>query len=66
MMLTKRVIPCLDVAAGRVVRGVKFSADKDAGDPIEPFRLNFLPINLWECQSAAKRQEKSYSNEYLF
>ena len=34
-MLTKRVIPCLDVAAGRVVRGVKFSADKDAGDPIE-------------------------------
>ena len=34
-MLTKRVIPCLDVARGRVVRGVKFSADKDAGDPIE-------------------------------
>ena len=34
-MLTKRVIPCLDVAAGRVVRGVKFSADKDAGDPVE-------------------------------
>ena len=34
-MLTKRVIPCLDVANGRVVRGVKFSADKDAGDPME-------------------------------
>ncbi|MGI8424349.1 MAG: imidazole glycerol phosphate synthase subunit HisF [Chloroflexota bacterium] len=34
-MLTKRVIPCLDVANGRVVRGVKFSADKDAGDPVE-------------------------------
>ena len=33
-MLTKRVIPCLDVADGRVVRGVKFSADKDAGDPV--------------------------------
>ncbi|HEX2032866.1 MAG TPA: imidazole glycerol phosphate synthase subunit HisF [Chloroflexota bacterium] len=33
-MLTKRVIPCLDVAKGRVVRGVKFSADKDAGDPV--------------------------------
>ncbi len=33
-MLTKRVIPCLDVAAGRVVRGVKFSADLDAGDPV--------------------------------
>src|SRR5919201_787407 len=34
-MLTKRVIPCLDVANGRVVRGVRFSADKDAGDPVE-------------------------------
>jgi cyclase len=34
-MLTKRVIPCLDVARGRVVRGVKFSADKDAGDPVQ-------------------------------
>lgn len=34
-MLTRRVIPCLDVAHGRVVRGVKFSADKDAGDPVE-------------------------------
>ena len=33
-MLTKRIIPCLDVANGRVVRGVKFSADKDAGDPV--------------------------------
>jgi imidazole glycerol-phosphate synthase subunit HisF len=34
-MLTKRIIPCLDVALGRVVRGVKFSADRDAGDPVE-------------------------------
>ena len=34
-MLAKRVIPCLDVKNGRNVRGVKFSADKDAGDPVE-------------------------------
>ena len=34
-MLTTRIIPCLDVHGGRVVRGVQFSADKDAGDPIE-------------------------------
>ncbi len=33
-MLAKRIIPCLDVKNGRNVRGVKFSADKDAGDPI--------------------------------
>ena len=34
-MLTTRIIPCLDVHRGRVVRGQQFSADKDAGDPIE-------------------------------
>lgn len=34
-MLAKRLIPCLDVKNGRNVRGVKFSADRDAGDPIE-------------------------------
>ena len=34
-MLAKRIIPCLDVKNGRNVRGVKFSADRDAGDPVE-------------------------------
>jgi imidazole glycerol-phosphate synthase subunit HisF len=34
-MLTKRIIPCLDVDAGRVVKGVTFSALRDAGDPVE-------------------------------
>ena len=34
-MLAKRSIPCLDVKNGRNVRGVKFSADIDAGDPVE-------------------------------
>ena len=34
-MLAKRIIPCLDVKNGRNVRGVKFSADQDAGDPID-------------------------------
>ena len=34
-MLAKRIIPCLDVKNGRNVRGVKFSPDMDAGDPIE-------------------------------
>lgn len=35
MSLTVRVIPCLDVAAGRVVKGVNFLNLRDAGDPIE-------------------------------
>ncbi len=34
-MLAKRVIPCLDVAAGRVVKGVRFQQLRDAGDPVE-------------------------------
>ena len=34
-MLTKRIIPCLDVTAGRVVKGVNFVNLKDAGDPVE-------------------------------
>ena len=34
-MLTKRIIPCLDVMAGRVVKGVKFVNLRDAGDPVE-------------------------------
>jgi len=33
--LAKRVIPCLDVTAGRVVKGVKFVSLRDAGDPVE-------------------------------
>ena len=35
MTLVKRLIPCLDVDAGRVVKGVKFIDIKDAGDPVE-------------------------------
>jgi len=34
-MLTKRIIPCLDIKEGRVVKGVKFLGLRDAGDPVE-------------------------------
>src|SRR5713226_8781888 len=34
MTLTKRVIPCLDVDKGRVVKGMHFQSIKDAGDPV--------------------------------
>jgi cyclase len=34
-MLAKRIIPCLDVTAGRVVKGVNFLGLRDAGDPVE-------------------------------
>jgi cyclase len=38
-MLAKRIIPCLDVRAGRVVKGVKFLELRDAGDPVEIARV---------------------------
>src|SRR5258708_2365934 len=34
-MLAKRIIPCLDVNAGRVVKGINFVGLRDAGDPVE-------------------------------
>jgi cyclase len=40
-MLTKRVIPCFDVADGRVVKGVQFVNLRDAGDPVELAKLYY-------------------------
>ena len=34
-MLTKRIIPCLDIKDGRTVKGVNFEQIRDAGDPVE-------------------------------
>lgn len=34
-MITKRIIPCLDVKDGRVVKGIQFLGLRDAGDPVE-------------------------------
>ena len=38
MALAKRIIPCLDVDAGRVVKGIQFVGIRDAGDPVEVAR----------------------------
>ena len=35
MPLAKRIIPCLDVKEGRVVKGINFKGLRDAGDPVE-------------------------------
>ena len=34
-MLTKRIIPCLDIKDGRTVKGINFENIRDAGDPVE-------------------------------
>ena len=49
-MLTKRVIPCLDVKDGRVVKGVNFVDLRDAGDPVE----------------LARRYDKEGADEVIF
>ncbi|MCO6429355.1 MAG: imidazole glycerol phosphate synthase subunit HisF [Deltaproteobacteria bacterium] len=38
-MLTKRIIPCLDIRDGRTVKGINFESIRDAGDPVELARL---------------------------
>ena len=38
MPLAKRIIPCLDVDEGRVVKGINFVDIRDAGDPVEQAR----------------------------
>lgn len=49
-MLAKRIIPCLDIKEGRVVKGVKFLGLKDAGDPVE----------------VAKAYDSQYADELVF
>src|SRR5512139_3478193 len=39
MMLAKRIVPCLDIKDGRVVKGVNFVDLRDAGDPVEQARI---------------------------
>jgi cyclase len=40
-MLTKRIIPCLDVRAGKVTKGVKFVGNVDVGDPVELAKMYY-------------------------
>ncbi len=38
-MLAKRIIPCMDIANGRIVKGVNFVNLRDAGDPVEQAQI---------------------------
>ena len=47
-MITKRIIPCLDVRDGRVVKGTNFEGIKDVADPVEMARLyNAAGADSW-------------------
>ena len=63
-MLAKRIIPCLDVTGGRVVKGVNFVELRDAGDPVEiaaryneqgADELTFLDITAGKCLEVSLR-----------
>ena len=45
-MFTKRIIPCLDVNNGRVVKGINFVNLRDAGDPVEIARHMIKPEQM--------------------
>lgn len=62
-MYTKRIIPCLDVNNGRVVKGVNFVDLKDAGDPVsvgaaygKPERMNLFS---WILQHLRMPEQQS-------
>ncbi|MDR1387252.1 MAG: imidazole glycerol phosphate synthase subunit HisF [Propionibacteriaceae bacterium] len=75
MAVAIRVIPCLDVDAGRVVKGVHFLNLRDAGDPVELARrydlagadeLTFLDISASAEQRATTRQMVARTAETIF
>ena len=45
-MLKNRIIPCLDVKNGRVVKGINFVDLKDAGDPVEQAKIYSVMVEL--------------------
>ncbi len=74
-MLAKRVIPCLDVANGRVVKGVNFENLRDAGDPVERAKrygdegadeLTFLDISASVEERATTLEIVRQSAEQIF
>ena len=75
MALAKRIIPCLDVAAGRVVKGVNFLNLRDAGDPVELAKkygdagadeLTFLDISASAEERATTLEIVSRTAEQVF
>jgi cyclase len=59
MSLAVRVIPCLDVDAGRVVKGVNFQQLRDAGDPVELARA-------YDAEAAATPARSDHAGHAAF
>jgi hypothetical protein len=57
-MVKKRVIPCLDVAGGRVVKGVNFEALREMGDPVELARATPSSARTSSSSSTSPRRSR--------
>ena len=63
-MLAKRIIPCLDVTGGRVVKGVNFVELRDAGDPVEiARRYDEQDADLDRLREGAERRQRKHRHE---
>lgn len=64
MPLTTRIIPCLDVADGRVVKGVNFENLVDAGDPVELsefyYRSGADEITFLDVNASKERADRPF------
>nr|MDK6329052.1 HisA/HisF-related TIM barrel protein [Alloscardovia omnicolens] len=64
MSIAVRVIPCLDVDAGRVVKGVNFQNLRDAGDPVELareyYRQGADELTFLDVTASSKGRETTY------
>ncbi len=58
-MLAKRIIPCLDVRGGRVVKGINFVNIRDAGDPVEIAKAYNEPAPMSWSSWIFRRRSKS-------
>ena len=62
-MLAKRIIPCLDVTGGRVVKGINFVNLRDAGDPVEladRYNVRKAPTN-WSFSTSPHQATRARS-----
>ncbi len=64
-MLKTRLIPCLDVKDGRVVKGVNFVDLRDAGDPVEAAAPTTLPVLTNSASSTSPRAMRTAASSSM-
>ena len=62
-MITKRIIPCLDIRNGRVVKGVNFEGIQDVADPVETVSYTHLQMKGLEFPNVENDTEPVYNGE---